>query len=507
MAGVADQPAARATRRINTRGLSLRAFAARGVIINTIFDAGLSGLGLVRGFLLAVFLTRADYGVWGVLVVSIGVLARLKVVGVSDKYIQQEEPDQELAFQKAFTLEVLMTAAAMVPIAAALPAIALIYGHWQLVPPGAVLLLTLAAGALQAPFWVFYREMDFVRQRTLGSVEPIVGFVVAVGLAAAGAGYWALALGVVIGAWSGAIVAILKSPYRLRWRYDRGSLRVYASFSGPIFVATLCSVILANGAIIVANVHLGLAGVGVIALAGNITAFTNRVDDLVGGTLYPAICAIQDRLDLLRESFVKTNRLALMWAVPFGAGLALFSGDLVHYALGRKWEPAIGLLRITGVVAAVGHIGWNWDDYLRARGNTRPLAVAAVAATATFMAVGVPLTLALGLRGFAIGVAAQAAVALVCRAWYLARLFEGFVFVRHAARAILPALPAVVLVLLVRALDPSARTAATAGFEFGLYAVTTVVATWAMDGRLIREAVGYVRERRAPTSPALHVAQ
>ena len=53
------------------------------------------------------------------LVVSLGVLARLKMVGISDKYIQQEEPDQELAFQKAFTLEILITVAAMVPIAAA----------------------------------------------------------------------------------------------------------------------------------------------------------------------------------------------------------------------------------------------------------------------------------------------------------------------------------------------------------------------------------------------------
>ena len=41
--------------------------------------------------------------------------------------------------------------------------------------------------------------------------------------------------------------------------------------------------------------------------------------------MYPAICAVQDRLELLRESFVKSNRLALMWAMPFGVGIALFA--------------------------------------------------------------------------------------------------------------------------------------------------------------------------------------
>ncbi|PZS08625.1 MAG: hypothetical protein DLM64_12120 [Solirubrobacterales bacterium] len=480
------------TRSIDTRGLSLRMFAARGVLVNTVFDVGISGLGLLRGLVLAALLTRSDYGVWGVLVVSLGVLARLKVVGVSDKYLQQDEADQELAFQKAFTLELLMTAAAMVPIAAALPVVAVVYGHWDLVPPGLVLLTMLVAGALQAPFWVYYRDMNFVRQRSLSAIEPVVGFVVAIVLAIAGAGYWALAIGVVAGAWAGALAAIISSPFALRWRYDRGSLRLYASFSGPILVATVCTILLANGTVIAANAHLGLAGVGAIALAGTITAFATRVDDLVSGTLYPAICAIQTRLDLLRESFVKSNRLALMWAMPFGAGLALFAGDLVHFALGEKWRPAVGLLQITGIVAAISHIGFNWDDYFRARAHTMPLAIVTVASTVTMLGTGIPLMFVDGLTGLAVGIAAGAVVHLVLRAWYLSRLFEGFAFVRHAARAVLPTLPAVAVVLLMRQFEHGQRTFAFALGDLTAYALVTVAATWLFEGALVREAIGYL---------------
>jgi O-antigen/teichoic acid export membrane protein len=473
----------------------LRAFAARGVIVNTGFDVGLSALGLIRGFVLAALLSRSDYGVWGVLLVSLGVLSRLKVVGVSDKYLQQDESDQELAFQRAFTLEVLMTAAAMIPLVIALPVVAVVYGQWKLLPPGAVLITAMAAGALQAPFWIYYRNMDFVRQRVLGVVEPVVGFVVAVGLAVAGAGYWSLALGVVIGAWSGAAVAIASSPYKLRWRYDKGSLRVYASFSGPIFIATVCSVILANSTTIAANAHLGLAAVGAIALSSNITSFTTKVDDLVGGTLYPAICAVQTRLDLLRESFVKSNRLALMWAMPFGMALTLFSSDLVRFGIGEKWRPAVGLLQITGVVAAIGHIGFNWDDYFRARANTRPLAVASVAATLTFLAVGLPLLFLDGLTGLAIGIGVQAVVYLAFRGYYLSKLFEGFVFVRHAMRAMLPSLPAIGAVLVMRSLESGNRTATMLIAELLTYGLVTVAATWILEGRLVREALGYVLNR------------
>ena len=82
--------------------------------------------------------------------------------------------------------------------------------------------------------------MKFVRQRSLRRSSRVVAFVVTIALAIAGAGYWALAIGVVAGAWAGARHGGRECPYPLRWRYDRGSVRVYASFSGPIFV-TRCA--------------------------------------------------------------------------------------------------------------------------------------------------------------------------------------------------------------------------------------------------------------------------
>jgi O-antigen/teichoic acid export membrane protein len=489
------------TRSIDTRGLALRSYAARGVLVNSAFDVGLSALGLIRGLVLAALLTTADYGVWGVLAVSLGVLAQLKFVGVSDKYIQQEEADQEAAFQRAFTAESIATGIAIVPMLVVLPIVAIVYGHWDLVPPGLVLITVMVASALQAPIWIAYRRMHFVRQRSLLVVEPIVGFVVAIALAVAGLGYWALALGLVAGAWSGAIVAVWTSPYPLRWRYERGSVKLYFSYSAPIFLAVLSSVVVANAAAIATNTHLGLAGVGAVAVAANISAFTTRVDDLVSGTMYPAICTVQNRLELLRESFVKVNRVALMWAMPFGCGLALFAADLIAFVIGEKWRPALVLLQVTGVVAAVAHIAFNWDDYFRARARTKPIAVAAVASTIAFLVVGLPLLFAYGLDGLAAGFAAQACVHLLFRGWYLSKMFDGFSFARHAWRAILPTVPAVVVVLVMRQFESGPRTAGMAIIELVIYLVVTVLSTWLLEGSLIREAVSYITRRGAGAAP------
>jgi hypothetical protein len=67
------------------RGLTLRQLAARGTLVNGAFLAGVALLGLVRGFVLARFVTAEEYGVWGVLLISLGTLLWLKQAGIGDK--------------------------------------------------------------------------------------------------------------------------------------------------------------------------------------------------------------------------------------------------------------------------------------------------------------------------------------------------------------------------------------------------------------------------------------
>ena len=459
---------------------------------------GLSVLGLIRGFVLAVFLTRADYGVWAVLAVSLGTLLWIKQVGIGDKFIQQDEPDQEIAFQKAFTLEFIFTGIFAAIIAVLVPLYALLYGEWKLLLPGFVIVLMLPAGALQAPIWVWYRKMNFARQRAFQSIEPVVSFVVCVVLAASGLGYWALAAGILAGTWTAAAVVVAYSPYPLRFRFDKITFRNYYSFSWPLFISNGSSMIIAQSAVIATEFKLGLAGVGAVSLASSINSFTLRVDSLVTGTLYPAICAVKDRLELLHETFVKSNRLALMWAIPFGSSVALFSSDLIEFVIGERWRPAVTILQITGFNAALGHIAFNWDAYMRATARTRPMAVSAAASMVTFLALGIPLLWEYGLKGLAWGIALQTAANVVCRVYYLRQLFEGFSYLRHALRAVLPAIPGLVVILLVRWLESGPRTPTMAVAELVGYLAINVWMTWVFEKGLLREAFGYVFRRSAP---------
>lgn len=477
-------------------GQTLRTRAARGTVLNAAFVVAVNALGVVKGVAVAAYLGAAEYGVWGLVAVSLGTLLWLAQFGIDDKYIQQDHADQASAFKIAFTLQCMLAAGLMLAIAACLPVFALAYDRTEIILPGLALALAMPAAALQTPLWVFYRRLEFARQRKLQLFDPAVSFLVTVPLAAAGLGVWSVVVGTLAGSWVAAAVAVRASPYPLGLQYERGALREYASFSWPLVAGSASQVAVTQVPMVVASRALGLASVGALTLAGNMSQFTTRVDEIVTQTLYPAICAAKDRLDVLYESFVKSNRLALLWAVPCGVAVALFAEDLVRYVLGRQWEFAVGLIQVLALTAAMNQIGFNWSAFFRARGETRPIAVAGAALLVVAMGVAVPLLASEGLDAFAYGMALATAVHVAARLLYLARLFPALGVIGHVARGVAPTVPAAAAVMLVRTATEG-RGPGWALLELTVFGLVAVAATVLLERRLLGEAVGYLRRPRS----------
>jgi O-antigen/teichoic acid export membrane protein len=487
----------------------MRVRTAKGVLINTAFRVGLAVIALGRNVAFAAFLTREEYGLWGLVLTTLITIAFLKQIGISDKFVQQREPDQEAAFQKAFSLELAYSGIFYVFAIIAIPVYALVvYGQEDVLLPALALSVSLLVSAFQSPIWIYYRRLQYGKQRALESIDPLITTVLTVGLLAAGAGIWGLVIGSLVGSIAAAVAAIIVSPYKLRWRFDRGTLGEYVSFSWPLLLSGIGSLAVVQGALIVGEAALGLAAVGVIGLAGNIAGFGNRVELLLRNTLYPAVAARRERLDLLRETFVKSNRLGLMWAFPFGFALALFAGNVVDAALGPEWEDAIPVLRVFGLIFAFGTVAFAWGTMYQAIGNTRPFAVTTAVTVTVFFAVTVPLMLEIGTMGYAWGMLAATAAQLCLRGYYLRKLFEGFNLALHTVRALAPVAIAVGAVLAIRLAHGEDAGGGWVWAELGVFVVLTVAFTVLFERALIREALGYLRRatKRNPKPAAEAVA-
>ena len=154
--------------------------------------------------------------------VSFGTLFALLAVGIDDKYINQDHPDQQAAFEIAFTLQAMLSALLTLIALMAIPVFSIVYDEPRILVPGLLLAVTLPLLALQAPIWVFYRRMDFVKQRLLEGSNRVAAFVVTMALALAGVGFWSLVVGTLAGTLVATFLTVRSSPYKLRFRYERG---------------------------------------------------------------------------------------------------------------------------------------------------------------------------------------------------------------------------------------------------------------------------------------------
>ena len=470
----------------------LRERTTRGALLNGAFVGGGELLLLIQGLIVTAILGPEAIGLYGAVSATAVTITNLKRVGIDEEFVRQSEAEQEEEFQRAFTLDLSLSVVLAFVIAAAAPLVALAYDDDRL------LALTLAvsylpvAFSLQAPTWIFFRRMDFLRQRVLQAIVPVVTVAVTLPLAVAGVGVWSLVIGPFVANVTAAAAAIKVSPYRLRIRRDRATWSRYVRFSWPIFVSALTLLVVMQGQVLAFDLAEGLAAAGFITLAATLTRYADRVDRILASTIYPAICTVQDRPSTLAELFTKSNRLGLAWVVPFCAGFVLFTPDLVEYVLGGDWEPAVGLLQGMAVAAGLQQLGYNWFSFYRAAGNSRPQAVESVVMLAAFLLLAVPALFAWGFDGFVGGRIAGVVFVLAVRRYYVRGLLPGVGFVRLGLRALAPVIGAAALVVAVRLALWGDREPAQAIVEIALFVGATAALTWAFERNLLREAGGYM---------------
>jgi O-antigen/teichoic acid export membrane protein len=474
----------------------LRTRTVRGAIVNALFLGGGEALALVQGLIVIALLEPSDIGLYGIVTTTAMTVVALRRVGIDEAFVRQSEESQEEEFQRAFTIELGIGLAFSLLLIAAAPIVALAYDDSRLLALMIAVAYLPTGFALQAPAWIFFRRMDFLRVRILQALVPLATFCVTVPLAAVTGSVWSLVIGPAVGNTVAILAGLRLSPYKLRVRLpDRATRRRYLGFSWPIFVAAGALLVVQQGQVFAFDLDGGLAAAGYITVAWTLTRYADRVDQIIATTIYPAIVVVQEQRETVRELFVKANRLALMWVLPFCGGLILFAPDLVDFVLGNKWEPAVILIQGLAGAAALQQLGYNWFSFYRARGESRPQAVESAALVAGFLGLAIPGLVLWGFDGFVWGRIAGALLVVAVRAVYVRRLLPRVSLTALAARAAAPVVVAAALVLALRVALGDGRSAAQAIGELALFVAVTAAVTWRAERSLLLEVVAQARSR------------
>jgi PST family polysaccharide transporter len=472
---------------------SIRQQFAAGAMHNLVFGALGGGVTLLQFVLVFRLAGPEQVGLFTIAAAFGLMLESISDFGIGDRLVQRESGELQDAYDVGVTTQFLLSIVLWAGIVAAAPLVAAVYGEPALRTLVIGMSYAAFAGFLRLPLSLFYREMRYFEQRLLLFTGRLVGFVLSVSLAAAGAGAWALVAGGAGALLASSVPAWYLSPLRPRWRFRPGSLPSLVTFSGPIWGARVVMIGVQQGAILAISAFLSVRDVGHFKFAEQVAALVLSVDVVLAVTIFPALCRT-DRVGSLGAAFSKPSRVSMMWACGAATLMILFAPDVIRFALTPDWEGAVLFLRAHGVAALFGAIAYSWDAAFKARGRTLPILWMAVLLGVSFVAVFLPLVALAGREGAAIGTVLITIVVLLARHRYLASLEDGISVIDIARRAFTAAAFAAGAAVAAGRLMPGDGLVDFA-VRFCLFGIVYTAILWRLEAALIRELLDLIRAR------------
>ena len=305
------------------------------------------GIQFVARLLLARLLTPEDFGLVAVLAFFVGAGAVLADGGLAVALIQRrdtEHSDESTVFWTNLALGASITVALVI----AAPVIAAFLDQPRMVPLVKVSALAIAFGSLgSVHVALLSKQIDFRTQAIAGGVAALLSIVVALTLALAGSGVWALVWQAIVMSAAQTIMLWWLHPWRPATVFQIGSLRRLGSFSVYHLGSTLLEAFYVRLYALLLGRGFGAMTVGYYSNADAIRSLPSSfIGGLVGRVALPMFSAEAADPLRLRRGLQLSLRVSMLLNAPLMLGGVALSDPLVEVLLGRQWSPASPLVQI-----------------------------------------------------------------------------------------------------------------------------------------------------------------
>ncbi|MGH9536043.1 MAG: lipopolysaccharide biosynthesis protein, partial [Terriglobales bacterium] len=200
-----------------------------------------------------------------------------------------------------------------------------------------------------------------------------------VALALAHWGAWSLIGGQWAGAVAGTALLWWVVPWRPRRRWAPLLARQLLAYGKHIYALDLSGIVLANLDYLVVARMLGATALGFYYLAFRLPeALLISVLNVITGVVFPAFSRLHADPPRLRAAVLETERYAVLFALPMAAALALLARPLVLAFYGRHWLPAVPVLQVLALYAAIRCLSHHFGDAYKALGKPQILSALTV---------------------------------------------------------------------------------------------------------------------------------
>ena len=371
-----------------------------------------------RVFVVAIFLSPRDFGLYNMAILASTALDVLSRVGFEQALIQQKENITPY-LEVAWTVRVIRGLLLALVIFTTAPWVSAFFKEPDsLFFIRAFSLSYVFQGLTNIGVITFQKNLEFHKEFAYRFSGSFVDMVVTVTTAYWFRNVWALIFGYLAADLMRLLVSYWIHPFRPRFRLNWIKVKEMFSYGIWVLLFGVAVFVGENGAGVVIGKIIGATALGYFQFANRITGLAvKQLGFSIHRVAFPAYASLQGSTDSMREAYRKIAGLSAILMMPASAGIFCMGHDFARIFLGDKWMPIVPVLLLLAASSLIGSIVWTGRPAFMGRGRPETVFYMQLALSTTLFALIYPLASRWGIVGAAAAMLLSSVSALTV--WFI----------------------------------------------------------------------------------------
>lgn len=344
--------------------MSLKTSAISGVKWTTLSMVLTTLLQLGMLAILARFLAPGDFGLMAIMMVVIGFSQAFMDMGISNAIIHRQNITHT-QLSSLYWLNIASGLALTIIVIVFSPLVALFYDEPRITRLMMILSSVFVIVAIGNQYRILcQKELQFNRMAMIEVTAAVLSLFVAVSLAVAGLGVYALVFAMLTQAFISSTLFLytgLRNHHRPAFIYRHSELAGFYSFGlfqmGERAINYMCT----NMDKLIIGKMLGMQAIGFYDMAWRLIIFpVQKINPIVNKVAFPVYARVQNDTAALNRYYSFNVKALSLVTVPLLAFLSFFSHDVVDVVFGPGWDKTaslVSVLAFVGIARALGNPG------------------------------------------------------------------------------------------------------------------------------------------------------
>lgn len=317
-------------------------------------------LAFIRYIILARLLSPDDFGLMGIVSLSITAVMIFTETGVWAALIQKTELDRGI-LNTAWIISVFRGLSLGLFLFVISPLVSVFFNSDMLLPLLRVMsLIFIIDGFDSLGIVLLQRNLEFKKLTTLNVSVELIKLITVILIGFVFKSVWIIVIGELVGSVSTLILSYIIHDFRPQPQFNLTHAKQLLNFGKYITAAGIVTYLTTQGDDAYVGKTLGTSSLGFYTMAYKLSNMpATSISHVINKITFPAFSMIQNDVSRLKFMYLKTLRITSTISMPFAGGMFCLAAYFIPVLIGSKWTPIIPsfmVLCLFGLERSIGSI-------------------------------------------------------------------------------------------------------------------------------------------------------